>query len=61
MKPALRKFVVIPGILIAAFALMTVMSQFKPEPPKRENENLDLLVDTVTMALSTESFRINSQ
>ena len=61
MKPALRKFVVIPGILIAAFALMTVMSQFKPEPPKRENENLDLLVDTVTLATSTESFRINSQ
>ena len=61
MKPALRKFVVIPGILVAAVALMMVMSQFKPEPPKRENENLDLLVDTLTLQLSTESFRISSQ
>ena len=60
MKPVLRKFVVIPGILIAAFALMAVLSQFKPEPPKRENENLDLLVETLTLELSTESFRIDS-
>ena len=61
MKPALRKFVVIPGILIGAFALMAVLSHFKPEPPKRENENLDLLVETLTLELSTESFRIDSQ
>ncbi len=61
MKPALRKFVVIPGILISAFALMAVLSQFKPEPPKRESENLDLLVETLTLELSTESFRIHSQ
>ena len=61
MKPVLRKFVVIPGILIAAFALMAVLSQFKPEPPKRENENLALLVETLTLELSTESFRIDSQ
>jgi RND family efflux transporter MFP subunit len=61
MKPALRKFVVIPGILISAFALMAVLSQFKPEPPKQENENLDLLVETLTLELSTESFKIYSQ
>jgi len=61
MKPALRKFVVIPGILLSAFALMAVLSQFKPEPPKQENENLDLLVDTLTLEQSTENFKINSQ
>jgi RND family efflux transporter MFP subunit len=61
MKPALRKFVVIPGILIAAIAAMAVLSQFKPEPPKRENEDLDLLVETLTLELSTESFKIASQ
>jgi RND family efflux transporter MFP subunit len=61
MKPALRKFVVIPGILISAIALMAVLSQFKPEPPKRESESLDLLVETLTLELSTESFRIYSQ
>jgi len=61
MKPAIRKFVVIPGILIAAVAAMAILSQFKPEPPKRENENLDLLVDTLTLERSTESFKIASQ
>jgi RND family efflux transporter MFP subunit len=61
MKPALRKFVVIPGILIFAVALMAVLSQFKPEPPKQEGENLELLVETLTLELSTESFRIYSQ
>jgi len=61
MKPAIRKFVVIPGILFAAVGLMMVLSQFKPEPPKRENENLDLLVETLTLELSTDSFRISSQ
>ena len=61
MKPALRKFVVIPGILISAVALMLVLSQFKPEPPKQESENLDLLVETLTLELSTESFKIYSQ
>jgi len=61
MKPALRKFVVIPGILIFAVALMAVLSQFKPEPPKQESENLDLLVETLTLELSTESFKIYSQ
>jgi len=61
MKPVLRKFVVIPGILFAAVGLMMVLSQFKPEPPKRENENLDLLVETLTLELSTDSFRISSQ
>jgi len=61
MKPVIRKFVVIPGILFAAVGLMMVLSQFKPEPPKRENENLDLLVETLTLELSTDSFRISSQ
>jgi len=61
MKPALRKFIVIPGILIFAVALMAVLSQFKPEPPKQESENLDLLVETLTLELSTESFKIYSQ
>jgi RND family efflux transporter MFP subunit len=61
MKPALRKFVVIPGILMSAFALMAILSQFKPEPPKQESENLDLLVETLTLELSTESFKIYSQ
>lgn len=61
MKPATRKFVVIPGILIAAVALAVAMSQFAPEQPKRENRKLDLLVDTYPLELTTEQFRVRSQ
>ncbi len=61
MKPATRKFVVIPGILIVAVALAVAMSQFAPEPEKRENRKLDLLVDVYRLELSTEQFRVRSQ
>lgn len=61
MKPATRKFVVIPGILIVAVALALAMSQFAPEPPKRDNRKLDLLVDVYPLELSTEQFRVASQ
>lgn len=61
MKPATRKFVVIPGILIAAAALAVAMSQFAPEPPKREDRKLDLLVEVYPLEISTEQFRVRSQ
>lgn len=61
MKPATRKFVVIPGILIGAVALAIAMSQLAPEPPKRENRKLDLLVDTYPLEMSSEQFRVRSQ
>lgn len=61
MKPATRKFVVIPGILVAAIALAVVMSQFAPEPPKRDNQKLDLLVDVYPLEVSSEQFRVRSQ
>lgn len=61
MKPSVRKFVVIPGILIGAIVLMILMAQLKPEQPKREIEDLDLLVETLTLEQSSENFRIKSQ
>lgn len=61
MKPATRKFVVIPGILIVAVALAVIMSQFAPEPPKRDDRKLDLLVDVFPLDLTTEQFRVSSQ
>lgn len=61
MKPATRKFVVIPGILAAAVALAVAMSQFAPEPPKRENRKLDLLVDTYPLEMTSQQFRVSSQ
>ena len=61
MKPVYRKFVLIPGILVAAIALAAGLAQMKPEAQKRDNEQLDLLVEVMTLEVSSESFRINSQ
>jgi RND family efflux transporter MFP subunit len=61
MKPVYRKFVLIPGILIAAIALAAGLAQMKPETQKRDDEQLDLLVEVVTLEVSTESFQISSQ
>jgi len=61
MKPAYRKFVVIPGILLVAIGLMMALSQFKPKPPKKEDENLDLLVEVLPLQVSAQQFTISSQ
>jgi RND family efflux transporter MFP subunit len=61
MKPAYRKFVVIPGILLVAFGLMMALSKFKPEPPKKDNETLDLLVEILPLEVSAQQFTISSQ
>jgi RND family efflux transporter MFP subunit len=61
MKPVYRKFVLIPGILIAAIALAAGLTQMKPETQKRGDEQLDLLVEVLTLEVSTESFQISSQ
>jgi len=61
MKPVYRKFVLIPGILIAAIALAAGLAQMKPEAQKRDDEQLDLLVEIMALEVSTESFQISSQ
>lgn len=61
MKPVYRKFVLLPGIIVGAIALAVGLAQFKPEPPKRENDKLDLLVEILPLEVTTERFRISSQ
>ena len=61
MKPAYRKFVVIPAILLVAFGLMMALSKFKPETPKKDNEALDLLVEVLPLEVSAQRFTISSQ
>lgn len=61
MKPVYRKWVVIPGVMVIAIALSVALSQMKPEPPKRDDEKLDLLVEVLPLEVSSESFRIQSQ
>ena len=61
MKPAHRKWIVIPGILVAAIAIAAGLGQMKPEPPKNEDQEFDPLVEVMVLEVSTESFRIDSQ
>ncbi len=61
MKPVYRKWILIPGIFVGAIAIAGLLSQMKPEPEKRGDENLDLLVEVLPLELSSESFRIRSQ
>jgi len=61
MKPVHRKWILIPGIVVGAAALAVAVSQLKPEPQKKDDEKLDLLVEVVPLEVSTESFKIRSQ
>lgn len=61
MKPVHRKWIVIPGIIGGAMALSLAMSQMKPEPEKKDEEKLDLLVQVLPLKISTEAFQIKSQ
>ena len=61
MQPVYRKFVLIPGIVAVAVAVAFGLSQLKPEPQKRIEAPLDLLVDVLPLEVSTERFRISSQ
>ncbi len=61
VNPAHRKFVLIPVILIIAGALAFGLSKMQPEPEKKEDDNLDLLVEVLPLERTTESFRVRSQ
>jgi len=61
MKPEHRKWIVIPGIIVAAAAIAAGLGQMKPEPPKNEDLEFDPLVEVLELEVSTENFRIASQ
>jgi len=61
MKRKTRRILTIVGILAAAIAAMAGLSSLKPEPPKKEVENLDLLVEVMQLEISSESFEISTQ
>jgi RND family efflux transporter MFP subunit len=61
MKPVYRKFLLIPIILTIAGGAAAVLSQMKPEAPKKDVESLDLLVEIIELKTSTQNFSITSQ
>jgi RND family efflux transporter MFP subunit len=61
MKPVYRKFLLIPIIFAIAGLATFGLSKMKPEAPKQEAENLDLLVEILELKTSTQSFAIQSQ
>jgi RND family efflux transporter MFP subunit len=61
MKPVLRRFVLIPGMLAIAVAIAMTLSQLRPEQPKRQEQDLDLLVEVLPLEVTSERFQIRSQ
>jgi RND family efflux transporter MFP subunit len=61
MKRKYKRMLSIAGVLVGAVAAALALSTLKPEPPKKETENLDLLVDVLQLQISSEKFEISSQ
>ena len=61
MKRKYKRMLSIAGIIVGAIMAALALSTLKPEPPKKEVENLDLLVDVLKLEISSESFEISSQ
>ncbi len=56
MKRKYKRMLSIGGILVGAIMAASALSTLKPEPPKKEVENLDLLVDVLQLEVSSERF-----
>jgi RND family efflux transporter MFP subunit len=56
----MRKLLII-GILVAAVAVAILMTQMRPEPPKKETVDLDPLVDVLVLESMTANFEVSSQ
>jgi len=61
MKRKYKRMLSIAGVLVGAVVAAAALSTLKPEPPKKEIENLDLLVDVLQLEVASESFEISSQ
>ncbi|MDH4055327.1 MAG: efflux RND transporter periplasmic adaptor subunit [Gammaproteobacteria bacterium] len=55
------RILTILGILIFAVAGVAVMSTMRPEPPKKERQDLDPLVEVLVLEPMTAKFEISSQ
>jgi RND family efflux transporter MFP subunit len=56
----MRKLLIF-GILAGAVAVAFVMAQMRPEPPKKEDVDLDPLVEVLVLETMTANFEVSSQ
>jgi RND family efflux transporter MFP subunit len=61
MKPEVRRWVLLPALIVLPIAVVIALGFLRTPPQKKEVENLDLLVETQTLEKRPESFEIHSQ
>ena len=61
MKRKSKRILLVIGILAGTIALAAGLMSLRPEPPKKDVESLDLLVDVFELETTTENFEIESQ
>lgn len=61
MQRTRKRKLLIGGILLAAVAVAVGMVNMKPEPPKKEREEIDILVEVMALELMTANFSVHSQ
>lgn len=61
MHRSTQRKILIGVIVLAALLLASMMAGMKPEPPKKEREEIDVLVDVLVLETMTANFTIRSQ
>jgi RND family efflux transporter MFP subunit len=61
MKRKTKRILLVVGIFAGSIAGAGLLKSMAPEPPKKEVENLDPLVEVLELEVSTENFEIFSQ
>ena len=61
MKRKYKRILLVLGIFAGSIVGAGALMQMRPEPPKKEVENLDPLVEVLELQVSTENFEIQSQ
>ena len=61
MQRKTKRILLVTGIFAGTIMAAVALKSLRPEPEKKEVENLVLLVDVLELEASTESFEIRSQ
>lgn len=61
MKPVYRRWILIPALIVIPTVAAWFLTTLKPEPPKKDEAKLDMLVDVLVLESASEDFVIRSQ